>query len=232
MSRDTLCFSMYSLISMRIINFSSSKRNSASARASSVFSDACRSEENERADRQLGVGKTCAAAAHGIRHALQRVVLADTPLASAVPPCARASALRLPAIGPSECPSTCSPASRCLSSSTSSFSMGRALVQRRESFLRLLLFALRRRNLAVADFRHLGQFAGSFVSLLFRFELFNLLLELADFSDGFLSACHRVFRALESSFSAASSFSICLRRSFECASLSFSSGHGAQFPAA
>src|ERR1700682_661511 len=37
MTRDTLCFSMYSLISMRIINFSSSKRNSASARASSVL---------------------------------------------------------------------------------------------------------------------------------------------------------------------------------------------------
>src|SRR5437588_199030 len=36
-SRDTLCFSMYSLISMLIISFSSSKRNSASARASSVF---------------------------------------------------------------------------------------------------------------------------------------------------------------------------------------------------
>src|SRR5712664_1228445 len=37
MSRDTLCFSMYSLMSMRIINFSSSKRNSASARANSVL---------------------------------------------------------------------------------------------------------------------------------------------------------------------------------------------------
>ena len=37
MSRDTLCFSMYSLMSMRIINFSSSKRNSAKARASSVL---------------------------------------------------------------------------------------------------------------------------------------------------------------------------------------------------
>ena len=37
MSRATLCFSMYSLMSMRIIACSSSKRNSASARASSVL---------------------------------------------------------------------------------------------------------------------------------------------------------------------------------------------------
>ncbi len=37
MSRATLCFSMYSLMSMRIMLRSSSKRNSASARASSVL---------------------------------------------------------------------------------------------------------------------------------------------------------------------------------------------------
>ena len=37
MSRATVCFSMYSLMSMRIIAFSSSNRNSASARAVSVL---------------------------------------------------------------------------------------------------------------------------------------------------------------------------------------------------
>ncbi len=149
------------------------------------FSDACGSEENERADRPLGVGKTCAAAPHGIRHALQRVVLADNPqpqpvlhvhelLRFAFQQSARRNARPL--------------AHQLRDVFLIDFFLqhGRALVQRRESFLRLLLFALRRRNLAVADFRHLGQFAGSFVSLLFRFELFNLLLELADFSDGFL----------------------------------------------
>ena len=37
MSRATVCFSMYSLMSMRTMAFSSSKRNSASARAVSVL---------------------------------------------------------------------------------------------------------------------------------------------------------------------------------------------------
>ncbi len=37
MSRATVCFSMYSLMSMRIMALSSSKRNSASARAVSVL---------------------------------------------------------------------------------------------------------------------------------------------------------------------------------------------------
>src|SRR5882762_6847418 len=44
------------------------------------FPHTCRSEENERADRPLGVGESCAAAPHGIRHALERVILPHNAL--------------------------------------------------------------------------------------------------------------------------------------------------------
>src|SRR6267154_570872 len=77
MSRDTECFSMYSLMSMRIINFSSLKRNSA-------FAHASRSEKNEGTNRPLDVREASAAAPHGVRNAAQRVVLADNALPNAL----------------------------------------------------------------------------------------------------------------------------------------------------
>ncbi len=58
--------------------------------------------------------------------------------------------------------------------------------------MRLLQVPLRGCNLAVADFRHFGQFAGAFIFLLLCFKLLNLFLELADFSYGLflrLPAC-------------------------------------------
>ena len=83
MSRATVCFSMYSLMSMRIIAFSSSNRNSASARASLGFADAGRAEKNERADRPIRILQTAARAAHGIGHGGDRFLLADDALLQA-----------------------------------------------------------------------------------------------------------------------------------------------------
>ena len=54
MRRDTACFSMYSDMSMRTMWVSSSNRNSASERASSVLPDAGRAQEDERADGRFG----------------------------------------------------------------------------------------------------------------------------------------------------------------------------------
>ncbi len=80
MSRATVCFSMYSLMSMRIIACSSSNRNSASARASSVLPDARRAEENERADGPVRILQSAARAAHRIRHGPDRFLLPDDAL--------------------------------------------------------------------------------------------------------------------------------------------------------
>ena len=49
------------------------------------------------------------------------------------------------------------------------FQHGSVFLHRRESLLRLLQIALSRRNLAVANLRHLGQLAGAFVFLFFGF---------------------------------------------------------------
>ena len=51
MRRATVCFSMYSLMSRRTMAFSSSNKNSASARASSVLPTPVGPEEQERANR-------------------------------------------------------------------------------------------------------------------------------------------------------------------------------------
>src|SRR6266446_4690934 len=122
MSRETLCFSMYSLMSMRIISFSSSKRNSASARASSVFPT------------PVGPRK--------INEPMGRLV-------SESPARLRRTAFETRASA-SFCPTT-----RC------------------------------RGHFAVADFRHLRQFAGALVLQFFRFQLIDLLFQLADLADGF-----------------------------------------------
>ena len=58
------------------------------------------------------------------------------------------------------------------------------LLHRGKPLLGLLKFAFRGGDFAIADFRNLGQFAGALEALLLRLELLDLLLELADFSDG------------------------------------------------
>ena len=79
-SRETVCFSWYSDMSMRIIACSSSNRNSASARASSVLPTPVGPEEDEAAERPVRILQAGARAANRIRHRDDRVVLADDAL--------------------------------------------------------------------------------------------------------------------------------------------------------
>ena len=84
MRRATVCFSMYSDMSMRIIARSSSKRNSASARAQLGLADAGGPEEQERADGAVRVGEAGAGATHRVRHRDDGLGLADDALDQAL----------------------------------------------------------------------------------------------------------------------------------------------------
>ena len=81
MSRATACRSPYSLMSSRTIARSSSNRNSASARASSVLPTPVGPEEQERSDRPPLVAEPGARAPDRVRDRAQRVLLADHALA-------------------------------------------------------------------------------------------------------------------------------------------------------
>ena len=70
---------MYSLMSIRTMALASSNRKSASARASSVLPTPVGPDEQERADRPVGVGQAGPAAADGVGHGRHRLVLADHP---------------------------------------------------------------------------------------------------------------------------------------------------------
>jgi len=74
---------MNSLMSTRIKACSSSNRNSASALASSVFADAGRAEEDERADGPARVLQAGARAADSLGNGGERLVLADDAQAQA-----------------------------------------------------------------------------------------------------------------------------------------------------
>ena len=69
---------------MRVSACSSSKRNSASARASSVLPTPVGPEEDERADRPLGVLQPGPRAANRVRDGLDGLVLADDALVEAI----------------------------------------------------------------------------------------------------------------------------------------------------
>ena len=71
---------------MRIIACSSSNRNSASARASSVLPTPVGPEEQEAADRAVRILEARARAAHGRGDRVDRVVLTDDALRAAGPP--------------------------------------------------------------------------------------------------------------------------------------------------
>ena len=132
------------------------------------FPHACCSEENERADRPLGVGETCAAAPHGIRHALERVILADNPLPQ--PLFHVHELLRFAFQQPAN--RNARPLAHELGDVfliDFFFQHGRVSLHCGKSLLGLLQLALRRRNLAVTDLRHLCEFTGAFVLLLFGF---------------------------------------------------------------
>ena len=71
---------MYSDMSMRTIDRSSSKRNSARARASSVLPTPVGPEEQEAADGPVRVREAAAGPTDGVGHGRHRLVLADDPL--------------------------------------------------------------------------------------------------------------------------------------------------------
>ena len=107
------CFSMNSLMSMRTIARSSSNRNAASALVSSVLPTPVGPEEQEAADRPVGVLQPGARAAHRVGDRLQRILLADHALAQLRPPCAAACRARPPASCRPGCRSSARPPPRC-----------------------------------------------------------------------------------------------------------------------
>ncbi len=79
-----MCFSMNSLMSRRVIDCSSSKRNSASALASSVLPTPLGPEEEERSDGLARIAQPHAAAAHRARDGAHGLVLPDHALGQAL----------------------------------------------------------------------------------------------------------------------------------------------------
>src|SRR5688572_15499295 len=80
MSRATVCFSMYSLMSMRTIAVSSSNKNSASARANSVFPTPVGPRKNERPDGAIRVLQAAARAPHRVSNRVNCFLLPDNSL--------------------------------------------------------------------------------------------------------------------------------------------------------
>ena len=79
-----MCFSMNSLMSRRVSDCSSSKRNSARAFASSVLPTPLGPEEEERADGLARIAQPDAPAPHGARDGAHRLVLPDDALGQAL----------------------------------------------------------------------------------------------------------------------------------------------------
>src|ERR1700691_839969 len=178
--RETECFSMYSDMSRRIMDFSSSNKNSASELG---FSDASRPKKNERSDRPVGIGKPGAISADGIRDAFQCRILPDDALAQA-----RFHGDEFLRLALEQSPDG---NSRPLAHQLGDvlfvdFFLQHAaiLLHVFEIFLRSGNFALGRREFSVADFRDLRQVSAAFEALLLRLELFDLFLYAANFGDG------------------------------------------------
>ena len=209
---------------MRIISFSSSNKNSASARASSVFPTPVGPRKINEPIGRFGSDKPGAAATHGIRHACQSVVLAHNAIAQTRSSiftsfCASPSSKR-----PAGIPVHLLTIFAMSSSSTSSFSIGASFCTLRKVFLRLLQFAFGRGDASVANFRHFCQFAGALIALFFGFELLDLFLRACGFCRWHLfrpanAPCGRW--NLRGAWPVL--FRFAARRSFECASFSFSS---------
>ena len=75
---------MYSLMSIRVIARSSSNRNSARARASSVLPTPVGPRNRNEPSGRLRVAEARRAPADGVGHGLDRLVLADDPAVEAV----------------------------------------------------------------------------------------------------------------------------------------------------
>ena len=82
--RDTVCFSWYSDMSMRTIACSSSNRNSASARASSVLPTPVGPRKMKLPSGRLRILQPGARAANRVRDRANRFVLADDALVQAL----------------------------------------------------------------------------------------------------------------------------------------------------
>ncbi len=149
------------------------------------FADAGWPQENERADGPLGVGQTGAAATHRVRYAGQGIVLANHTLAQAI--FHLHQFLRFPF---QQAPDrNAGPLADQLGDVfliDLFLEHGCIFLHRAEAFFGFLQLTFGDGDLAVADFRDLGEFAGSLIALGFCFKLLNLLLELANFAYGFL----------------------------------------------
>ncbi len=207
---------MYSLMSMRTMARSSSNRNSASARASSVLPTPVGPEEQERADR-AGWGPTGRPGCAGWRWRPPRRPRPGRPPGRAGrPPCAPASST-----SPSRSRLTGTPVQRLTTSATSSASTS-SFKQRRPAWSSarlvggLLDAALELGDLAVADLGGAGEVAVALEALGLALRVLELLLERPDARRWpSFSACQRAVIASDCSFSSASSSSSRARRSLE-----------------
>jgi hypothetical protein len=96
MSFDTVCFSIYSDISTRIMAFSSPKTASANALHSSVLADAVGPRNRKLPDGALGVLEADAAPPDGAGYGRNGLVLADSHGGAGSPPYAAAGRSRPP----------------------------------------------------------------------------------------------------------------------------------------
>ena len=116
MRRETEYFSIYSLISMRTMFFSSSNRHSASALASSVLPTPVGPRNRKEPMGRLGSCDAGPGADDGLRHPGDGFVLADDPLVQDVVQVQQLLPLALPSALPRECRSS-APTIRAISSS-------------------------------------------------------------------------------------------------------------------
>src|SRR5580704_13827957 len=164
---------MYSDMSIRIMSFSSSNKNSASARANSVFPTPV--GPRKRND-PIGLLVSDNPAR------LRRTAFATRSSASSCPTtrCLNRSSM---------CTSFCaSPSSKRPTGMPVHLLLQhrRAFLDSRETLFRLLQVALRRGDAAVANLCDLGKFAGAFVSLFFGAQLLDLLFQLPNFTNSLL----------------------------------------------
>ena len=181
--RETECFSMYSDMSSRIMERSSSNRNSARARASSVFPTPVGPRKMNEPIGRLGSESPAR---------LRRIEFATR---SSAVSCPITRWRRRDSIVTSFCasPSSSRPtgipvhlADQLGDVFFAHFFLEHAavLLHFREIFLRGGHFLLRGAQFSVADFRDLREVPGAFQALLFRLELFDLFLQGADLGDG------------------------------------------------
>src|SRR5208337_1864674 len=181
MSRETLCFSIYSDMSMRIISFSSSKRNSASARANSVL-------PTPVGPRKMNEPMGRLASERPAR--LRRTALATRDSASSWPTTrwrkrsSMCTSLRFALEQPPN--GNARPLAHQLGDIflvNFLLQHARVLLNGVKALLGFLQLAFRMGDFAIADFRDLCEFSGALVALFLGLKLVDLLLQPANFGD-------------------------------------------------